>query len=61
MRDDAEYATVKEELKKQGSWVPNRSLDALEKLGLDAFMGYLQRALSCSIPVLIPFRKLNEA
>ena len=44
MEDDA-YQALKVDLKKQGSWVTNRSQDALEKLGLDTFMGYLHRAL----------------
>ena len=43
--DDAEYKEVKDELKSQGSWVTNREADALEKLNLDTFLGYLHRAL----------------
>lgn len=43
--DDDEYAALKSELKKKGSWVVNREADALEKLGLNTFMGYLHRAL----------------
>jgi hypothetical protein len=44
--DDAEYNALKGELKKDGSWVTDRAPDALEKLGMDTFMGYLHRALS---------------
>lgn len=43
--DDKEYADLKSELKSQKSWVTARGEDALEKLGLDTFMGYLHRAL----------------
>ena len=43
--DDDEYKELKVELKKQGSWVTDREQDALEKLGLNTFMGYLHRAL----------------
>lgn len=43
--DDGEYGKLKTELKEQGSWVVNRGSDALEKLGLNTFMGYLHRAL----------------
>jgi len=43
--DDAEYSQLKAELKEQGSWVVNRGSDALEKLGLNTFMGYLHRIL----------------
>lgn len=46
LMDDAEYTTLKSELKKEGSWVVNRGEDALEKLGLNTFMGYLHRTLS---------------
>ena len=31
--------------KEQGSWVVNRGADALEKMGLNTFIGYLHRAL----------------
>ena len=44
--DDAEYTALKTELKKAGSWVVNRGDDALEKLGLNTFIGYLHRALA---------------
>ena len=43
--DDEEYASLKSELSKEGSWVTARGQDALEKLGLDTFLGYLHRAL----------------
>jgi hypothetical protein len=43
--DDEEYATLKKELQKQDSWVTARGQDALERLGLDTFLGYLHRAL----------------
>ena len=43
---DDEYKRLKEELKGQNSWVVSRGQDALEKLGLDTFLGYLHRALS---------------
>lgn len=44
MRDE-EYANLKKELHKQGSFVTAREQDALKKLGLNTFMGYLHRAL----------------
>lgn len=44
--DDAEYASLKADLKAEGSWVVQRGQDALEKLGLDTFLGYLHRALA---------------
>ena len=44
--DDVEYASLKKDLKSQGSWVVSRGQDALEKLGLDTFLGYLHRALA---------------
>lgn len=43
--DDDEYSALKSDLKKDGSWVVNRGSDALSKLGLDTFIGYLHRAL----------------
>ena len=43
--DDEEYATLKADLKAEGSWVVSRGQDALEKLGLDTFLGYLHRAM----------------
>jgi len=43
--DDDEYRGLKKELFEQGSWVVRRSPDALEKLGMDTFLGYLHRAL----------------
>jgi hypothetical protein len=43
--NDEDYQALKSDLKATGSWVTDRSLDALEKLGLDTFMGYLHRAL----------------
>ena len=42
---DDEYEELKNDLKDAKSWVTARSPDALEKLGLDTFMGYLHRAL----------------
>lgn len=43
--DDDEYKALKADLKQKGSWVVNREEDALEKMGLNTFMGYLHRAL----------------
>ena len=43
--DDDEYAELKSNLKKANSWVTARGQDALEKLGLNTFLGYLHRAL----------------
>lgn len=43
--DDDAYATLKSSLKQQDSWVTARGQDALEKLGLSTFLGYLHRAL----------------
>lgn len=43
--DDEEYVKLKTELKQSNSWVTKRELDALERLGLDTFMGYLHRAM----------------
>ena len=45
LMDDEEYGQLKAELKEQGSWVVNRGSDALEKMGLNTFIGYLHRAL----------------
>lgn len=45
MMSDAEYSELKSDLKKEGSWVVSRGQDALEKLGMDTFLGYLHRAL----------------
>mmetsp|Transcript_54155 Transcript_54155/g.115068 ORF Transcript_54155/g.115068 Transcript_54155/m.115068 type:complete len:269 (+) Transcript_54155:107-913(+) len=45
LMDDGEYKALKTELKNEGSWVVNRKEDALEKLGLNTFMGYLHRAM----------------
>lgn len=42
--DDEEYGALKAELKKEGSWVTDRGQDALEKLGINTFMGYLHRS-----------------
>jgi hypothetical protein len=41
---DEEYIKLKSELNKESSWVTARGQDALEKLGLDSFLGYLHRA-----------------
>jgi hypothetical protein len=43
--NDVEYGALKEELKSQNSWVTSREADALEKLKIQTFMGYLHRAL----------------
>jgi hypothetical protein len=43
--DDEEYKALKSDLIKEDSWVVARGQDALEKLGLNTFMGYLHRAL----------------
>jgi hypothetical protein len=43
--DDAEYKKLKTDLTKEDSWVTARGQDALEKQGLDTFLGYLHRAL----------------
>lgn len=42
---DGEYKELKSDLKNQGSWVVSRGQDALERLGLDTFLGYLHRSL----------------
>ena len=39
------WPTQSRALKEQGSWVVNRGADALEKMGLNTFIGYLHRAL----------------
>jgi hypothetical protein len=46
--DDDKYAQLKATLKQDGSWVTNREADALEKLGINTFMGYLHRAQKSS-------------
>eukprot|EP00522_Entomoneis_paludosa_P013641 CAMPEP_0172440352 /NCGR_PEP_ID=MMETSP1065-20121228/996_1 /TAXON_ID=265537 /ORGANISM="Amphiprora paludosa, Strain CCMP125" /LENGTH=254 /DNA_ID=CAMNT_0013189143 /DNA_START=10 /DNA_END=774 /DNA_ORIENTATION=+ len=43
--NDQEYMDLKTTLKKEKSWVTAREQDAMEKLGLNTFMGYLHRAL----------------
>ena len=43
------FNRLKGQLKEEGSWVANRGADALEKMGLDTFIGYLLRALSGNI------------
>lgn len=45
MMDDEEYLALKSGLKEDGSWVVNREQDALEKNGLNTFMGYLHRSM----------------
>lgn len=45
MMDDEEYLALKSGLKEDGSWVDNRQRDALEKNGLNTFMGYLHRSM----------------
>ena len=42
---DDEYTSLKQELQSQSSWVVNREPDALEKLGLNTFMGYLHNSM----------------
>lgn len=44
--EDAEYTKLKNDLKKEGSWVTARQPDALEKMGVNTFMGYLHRSLA---------------
>ena len=41
---DEEYNALKAKPRAVKSWVADRSPDALEKLGLDTFMGYLHRS-----------------
>ena len=43
--DDTEYIDLKKTLTKSKSWVTARGQDALERLGIDSFLGYLHRAL----------------
>ena len=43
--DDGEYSKLKSDLQSEKSWVTARGQDALEKLGMDTFLGYLHRAL----------------
>jgi hypothetical protein len=43
--NDEEYQELKTFLKSKGSWVTDRESDALEKLGINTFMGYLHRSL----------------
>ena len=40
-----EYDRLKNELLKKKSWLVNRQLDPLERLGINTFMKYLHRAL----------------
>lgn len=42
---DEDYLDLKKELSQENSWVTARGQDALEKLGLGTFLGYLHRAL----------------
>ena len=46
LMDDGEYKALKKSLKEEGSWVVGRKEDALEKNGLNTFMGYLHRTMS---------------
>lgn len=43
--DDVGYGSLKSDLQKDGSWVVNRQMDPLEKLGISTFMAYLHRSL----------------
>jgi len=43
--NDSEYSNLKQRLQNTNSWVTDREQDALEKLGLNTFLGYLHRAL----------------
>jgi hypothetical protein len=43
--DDKEYESLKQQLVNENSWVVKRGADALEKLGIDTFLGYLHRSL----------------
>lgn len=43
---DEEYQQLKIELKNKQSWVTEREPDALEKLGINTFMGYLHRQMN---------------
>ena len=43
--EDDEYASLKQRLRDQDSWVTARQQDALERLNLDTFLGYLHQAL----------------
>eukprot|EP01038_Epipyxis_sp_PR26KG_P011983 gene11983-16041_t len=43
--DDKNYEKLKNQLVSDNSWVVTRKLDALEKLGLNTFLGYLHRVL----------------
>jgi len=43
---DEEYQKLKIELKDDKSWVTERAPDALEKLGMNTFMGYLHRQMN---------------
>eukprot|EP00977_Amphora_coffeiformis_P011109 scaffold2657_cov89-Amphora_coffeaeformis.AAC.3 len=43
--DDDEYKKLKTKLVQEDSWVTARQKDALEKLGIDTFLGYLHRSL----------------
>ena len=45
LMSDQEYQAIKDRLVEQNSWVTNRAQDALEKLGIQTFMGYLHRSL----------------
>lgn len=41
--NDQEYESLKQQLVNENSWVVKRGADALEKLGIDTFLGYLHR------------------
>lgn len=43
--EESEYNSLKQQLRDQNSWIVQRKADALEKLGLNTFLGYLHRSL----------------
>ena len=45
---DDEYTKLKNDLISQKSWIVNRVMDPLEKLGMNTFMGYLHRQMAQS-------------
>lgn len=42
---DDEYMKLKEALQAEGSWVVQRMMDPLEKMGVDTYLAYLHRSL----------------
>ena len=51
LMDNDEYQKLKKDLQAQGSWVTNRGKDALEKIHLETFMGYLHRSLAVATDI----------